>query len=864
MVGQALSPANRLGRGGGSGLGTLQEPALEPQGHCRILPNAVSSNEVKTCPSCSASYGNDVGFCPHDGTALRSSAGLAPGAIIRKKYEILSEIGRGGMGVVYRARHLLWNEEKALKVVVAEGSAVQQALKGLMAEALVMRHLQHPHIVRVEDADFTEDDQLFVVMEFVDGQSLRQKLDREGPLAPEVALHIAAQACSALAAAHEKGIVHRDIKPQNVLLAKNADGSETVKIIDFGIAKVREATGLGVTAVMASTTGLFMGTPDYASPEQANGMRGSDLDGRTDLYSLGLVLYEMLTGRLPFAADTPVAMLVQRLQVPPMPPDWLRPDLKISPDVSKLVMQALERDRENRYRSAAEMERAIMAVLDSWRTGRDPREQETAAIASQALREIIGPPAPEDQKGAAGGAGGRKSSKKWRIGYAIAAVALALATIGFIVARSLKEKAAQEVRERKAKVESLSRATAPPPQPAEQKNEKPAAEVVEEKKPAEPSAQENDTSSIPATKAEAPARSREREEAAEVPEKKEPAEPGAQETGTATKAEAQPRSRKREEAAETPVKKKSAESGAQENATSSSPATKAETPARSREQAEGAGSPSTATAPIRPRAAKTKVNPKDGLRYVWIPAGSFTMGCSPGDNECRNDEQPAHKVEIAHGFWLMQTPVTVGAWKRYRAATGKPSLRTSDSFGRKNLNEASGDDNVPVVWVTWEQARGFCEWSAGRLPTEAEWEYAARAGSKGARYGRLDAIAWYADNSGTRRIDSMEIWRTDQANAAKRLFENGNGPHPVGQKQPNAWDLYDMLGDVSQWTADWYDAKYYGLRDTPDPVGPREGLMRVQRGGAFGDIPRNLRVSIRLKGAPKSSLNHLGFRCAGD
>ena len=825
---------------------------------------------MKTCPSCSASYGNDVGFCPHDGTALRLSAGLQPGAVIRKKYEILSEIGRGGMGVVYRARHLLWNEEKALKVVVAEGSAVQQALKGLMAEALVMRHLQHPHIVRVEDADFTEDDQLFVVMEYVDGQSLREKLDREGPLAPEVALHIAAQACSALAAAHEKGIVHRDIKPQNVLLAKNADGSETVKIIDFGIAKVREATGLGVTGVMASTTGLFMGTPDYASPEQANGMRGSDLDGRTDLYSLGLVLYEMLTGRLPFAADTPVAMLVQRLQVPPMPPDWVRPDLKISPDVSKLAMQALERDRENRYRSAAEMERAILAVLDSWRTGRDPREQETAAIASQALRESIGPPDSEDKKGAAGGAGRRKPSRRWRIGYAIAAVVLALAAIGFLVARSLKEKAAQEVRERQARVESLSRATAPPAQSAEHKNEKSAAEAPEGKKPAEPGAQENGTSSSPATKAEAPARSRERKEATEAPAEKKSAEPGAREPGTssspaATKAEVQARSRERKEAAETPAEKKSAEPGARELGTSSSPATKAEASATSHERAEGAGSGSTVTAPIRPRAVKTKVNPKDGLRYVWIPAGSFTMGCSPGDNECRNDEQPAHKVEITHGFWLMRTPVTVGAWKRYRAATGKPPLRTSDVLGRKNLNEASGNDNMPVVWVTWEQARGFCEWSAGRLPTEAEWEYAARAGSKGARYGRLDAIAWYADNSGNQPIDSMEIWRTDQANAAKRLFENGNGPHPVGQKQPNAWDLYDMLGDVWQWTADWYGAKYYELRDTPDPVGPREGLMRVLRGGgSFGDIRRNLRVSIRLRVSPKSSLNHTGFRCAGD
>jgi len=325
---------------------------------------------VKTCPACSASYDNDVGFCPRDGAALRSGGGLEPGAVIRKKYEIMSEIGRGGMGVVYRARHLIWREEKALKVLVAAGAASEQGLKGLMAEALVMRQLQHPHIVRVEDADYTEDDQPFVVMEYVSGQSLRQKLDRGGPLAPELALQIAAQTCSALSAAHQKGIVHRDIKPQNLLLAKNADGCETVKVIDFGIAKVREEAGLGFTGMMTGTTGLFLGTPGYASPEQALGMRGSDLDGRTDLYSLGLVLYEMLTGRLPFAGDTPVAVLVQRLQVQPLSPDRLRPDLNIPPDVSRLVMKAIEKGRENRYGSAGEMEQAIAVVLDSWRAGR--------------------------------------------------------------------------------------------------------------------------------------------------------------------------------------------------------------------------------------------------------------------------------------------------------------------------------------------------------------------------------------------------------------------------------------------------------------------------------------------------------------
>lgn len=120
---------------------------------------------------------------------------------------------------------------------------------------------------------------------------------------------------------------------------------------------------------------------------------------------------------------------------------------------------------------------------------------------------------------------------------------------------------------------------------------------------------------------------------------------------------------------------------------------------------------------------------------------------------------------------------------------------------------------MPAVIVTWDEARSYCEWSGGRLPTEAEWEYTARAGNPSARYGDLDAIAWYADNGGKQRIHSAQIWRTDQPNYGKRLFGNGNGPHPVGQKQPNGWNLYDMLGNVWQWTADWYDGQYYSRQD---------------------------------------------------
>jgi len=438
---------------------------------------------VKICPTCSASYTHDVGFCPVDGTALLSGSRLEPGAIIRKKYEILSEIGRGGMGVVYRARHLIWNEEKALKVLAPGGAGTQQGLKGLMAEALVMRQLQHPHIVRVEDADYTEDDQPFVVMEFVDGQTLRQKLGSGGPLAPEPALQIAAQTCSALSVAHRRGIVHRDIKPQNLLLARMADGSETVKVIDFGIAKVREEAGLGLTGMLTSTTGIFVGTPGYASPEQANGMRGSDLDGRTDLYSLGLVLYEMLTGRLPFSGDTPFALLVQRLQVPPTPLDRVRPDLGFTPQISNLVMKALAKERENRFQSAEEMERAIRAVLD---------EKEPPTLASLPPHEPVGRPGAAPKKSAAAVLDRPESSRRWRAGSVVLLAALVLAGLAFFVSRSFTGKPNT----------AIPGAAAPQPQPVERKEDKPpvASAVVEKPKKRSAPARQKTAADIPQKK----------------------------------------------------------------------------------------------------------------------------------------------------------------------------------------------------------------------------------------------------------------------------------------------------------------------------------------------------------------------------
>jgi len=273
----------------------------------------------------------------------------------------------------------------------------------------------------------------------------------------------------------------------------------------------------------------------------------------------------------------------------------------------------------------------------------------------------------------------------------------------------------------------------------------------------------------------------------------------------------------------------------------------------------------------RPVAKLTQIA---GLQYVWIPPGTFQMGCSAGDADCYDEEKPAHPVKISKGFWIGQTAVTVGAYKRFTRSNGKSMPPEPNFFGRA-LNSGWNDDEMPAADVTWDEARDYCKWVGGRLPTEAEWEYAARGGSTEARYAPLDEIAWYADNSGQQRLDSARLLRADEANAVggvvtltqtlKRLNENGNVIHEVGQKRANEFGLSDTLGNVAQWVNDWYDQNYYQNSPSEDPQGPSNGKLRVLRGGSWFDLPGYIRVSYRHRFEPGArDSGGLTLRCVWD
>jgi len=475
-------------------------------------------------------------------------------------YRLDSELGRGAMGVVFRGFDPAIGRPVAIKIVrVDQFATVNEKAEMRLRfarEATAAGKLSHPNIVTVFQLG-EQGDLQYLVMELVDGWSLEKALSNGIPQDRGVYLSILSQVAGALDYAHSKGIVHRDVKPANIMVRR--DGK--IKITDFGIARIASQT--------VTKTGFGMGTPFYMAPEQ---MQTARVNGRADQFSLAVMAYQMLGGRMPFIADNLPGLTYKILNEEAQPLHEL--DRSFSPRTSDVLKKGMAKDPEQRFATCVAF---IRGLSDS--------------------------------------------------------------TLG-------------------------------------------------------------------------------------------------------------------------------------------------------------------------PKVGDFKVNPRDGLKYMWIPPGTFMMGCSPGDNQCYADEEPAHEVTISRAFWLGQTDVTQAAFQR--VMNSNPS--------------AFKGDNLPVEQVTWDEAQGYCQKIGGRLPTEAEWEYAARAGSPAARYGNLDDIAWYSGNSGGKT-------------------------HEVGQKQANAFGLFDMLGNVWQWTADWYDAGH---------------TMRALRGGSWLYNPRGVRVSYRSRLGPGYRFSDIGFRCVGE
>ena len=283
------------------------------------------------------------------------------GTTLAERYEIIRRIGEGGMGAVYEARHSIIGKRVAIKVLLEKFLENEEFIARLLQEARLASSIGHQNIVDVTDFGTTRDGRAFVVMEFLEGEPLSELIMRDAPLPVERSLVIVKQVSSALGAAHNKGIVHRDVKPENVYLVRRGD-LDFVKVVDFGVSKaVRTQDEAGSEWQRLTRTGAVLGTPLFMSPEQAGG--GDDIDHRADVWATALILYECLTGELPFRGNNYLGVIAQIQNKDVQPPSALRPELGIPEAVDRVVMHGLEKDRTRRYQHMAAFEQDVDRLL---------------------------------------------------------------------------------------------------------------------------------------------------------------------------------------------------------------------------------------------------------------------------------------------------------------------------------------------------------------------------------------------------------------------------------------------------------------------------------------------------------------------
>jgi eukaryotic-like serine/threonine-protein kinase len=279
-------------------------------------------------------------------------AGVREGEVLAGKYRIDKLLGAGGMGVVVAAHHLQLDERVALKFLLPEALGQSEAVARFVREARAAAKIKSEHVVRVSDVDTLPDGTPYIVMEYLEGGDLAGWLRQRGPLPVAQAVDFVLQACLAVAEAHRLGIVHRDLKPANLFCVRGPDGQPLIKVLDFGISKIAE--GSGVAASMTSTTAV-MGSPLYMSPEQ---MRSSkDVDHRTDIWALGVIVFQLLTDRTPFAGDSVADLAIRVATEPPPPLRSFRPDAP--PELEAVIANCLQKDRRQRYANVAELALAL-------------------------------------------------------------------------------------------------------------------------------------------------------------------------------------------------------------------------------------------------------------------------------------------------------------------------------------------------------------------------------------------------------------------------------------------------------------------------------------------------------------------------
>lgn len=747
------------------------------------------------------------------------------------------------MAIVFLAHDKRLERDVALKLLPPEMSHDENFALRFLREAKISASLAHPNIIPIFDVDRAAGF-YYYAMAFIDGVSLAEIIRQSGAINPKVVARLGIQVAFALQHAHDKGVVHRDIKPENILINKKRQPI----VVDFGIAKAMRDSKL-------SQTGTFIGTPLYMSPEQ---IRGKELDGRSDIYSLGCLLYEMAAGKPPFRDLEHTSLLYHQVHVMPPSPGTVNPAVPKS--LSDIIMRALAKEPDNRPTDAAAMGKMLHEAFFGEGVSESPstpvkKAKNPAAVLpkQQPLHGTAGETAimspvsgdsapvhsrlPEDSRPSGAGDGrtvlfpsgkemeqerdsGRPGTlevedrRKRGAGLHIALAAaglIAFGLAGYMVFHLLTTPGKAPATGGEPVASSAVTVNASAPSPSEERVVFAPVGDEDASSPGEsvpsaayaPAANAAGSGNAASLRQEA-ALKKPSAEAPDVSENK----PVAAASAPSARTETGSPSRK---AAAIPAER-------ERTALRTEPETRRET---------------SAPAPVPP-VRKTPEKMTARISWMKIVGGVYTMGDTVGDlpEICR----PAHTVTVS-SFELSRDEIAVRQYAVFLQAAGYPPPPEWET--------QQENPERPVVYVSWHDAEAFAKWAGGRLPTEAEWEYAARGGIEGAKY------PWGDDPANGRAncrhpFEGGTVWK-------KYLTAAGMFP-------ANRFGLNDMAGNVWEWCADW-DGSYSGA-DGVNPTGNVSGSKRIVRGGGWNSGESAVRVAIRGANDPATRAPHIGFRIA--
>ena len=639
------------------------------------------------------------------------------------QYHVLEQVGKGGMATVYKATQSTINRIVAIKVLPRSFLHDDTFMQRFLREAKLFASLEHFHILPIYD--YGEYDGMpFIVMRYLDGGTLQTRI-KQGPLSPDETVRIIRQVADALDFAHSHGVIHRDIKPSNIMLDRQGNAYLT----DFGIAKMGEGT--------SQLTGSgIVGTPAYMAPEQTK--QGPPTPA-ADVYALGVTLFEMITGQVPFSADTPIAQILMHLQDPV--PSLREASPGIPPELDAILQKAMAKSPRDRYEKASDLakdlERVRAAGGWSWTSGAAFSGAQTIQYSPEVLGHQLGegltlpkppsPPPPTSPNRAAPAI----PRTPILIGAGVVALILAFAFGAFILP-------------------SLVNRSTPTPTLA----------------------------------------------------------PAASETTPATSIAAVP--------------------------ASSSPT--AQTPPTQGTSTQPVGVTPTGLP------AKTTLH---GVPMVLIPAGTFIMGSDAADSYPK--ERPAHEIYL-DSYYIDLTEVTNLYYIQcVQEGPCTPPINVN-SVNHPSYYSTQFDTyhDYPVINVSWTQSEQYCEWRGGRLPTEAQWEKAAR----------------WDQATGTSRTFPWDglILNDTRTDYGSHLGETTKvGSYPRGA---SPYGVLDMAGNVAEWVYDWYQDDYYEHSPHDNPLGPDTGTAKVYRGGSYEDPGAQLTTTFRQAAGPPTTFMTVGLRCA--